>query len=128
MAGGASLALHRASAHKEMAWKLIEYLAEPERQAEFYRLTGDLPARKAAWQAAALSEQPPTEAFWRQLQAVQATPKIPEWERIASKIAHYAEEVIRGTLTTDQALAALDREVDAMLEKRRWLLQRSKSD
>ncbi|HYQ91506.1 MAG TPA: extracellular solute-binding protein, partial [Candidatus Competibacteraceae bacterium] len=128
LAGGASLVLHRASAHKEAAWKLIEYLSEPEHQAEFYRLTGDLPARKAAWQAAALSEQPPTQAFWLQLQAVQATPKIPEWERIADKIAQYAERVIRGELSADAALAALDRDVDAILEKRRWLLRRATGD
>jgi multiple sugar transport system substrate-binding protein len=127
LAGGASLALRRSSAHKEAAWKLLKYLSEPAQQVEFYRLTGDLPARKTAWPAE-LIEQPPTQAFWLQLQAVQATPKIPEWERIASKIVRYAEEVIRGTLTADQALTALDREVDAMLEKRRWLLQRSKSD
>jgi len=123
LAGGASLALHRASRHKEAAWKLIEYLSEPERQAEFYRLTGDLPARRSAWQIAALSERPPTQAFWLQLQAVRATPQIPEWERIASKIAQYAERVIRGELSADAALAALDRDVDAMLEKRRWLLR-----
>ena len=128
LAGGASLALHRASARKEAAWKLIEYLAEPERQTEFYRLTGDLPARKAAWQAAALREQPPTQAFWLQLQAVQATPKIPEWERIADQIAQYAERVIRGELSADVALAALDRDVDAMLEKRRWLLRRAANE
>jgi multiple sugar transport system substrate-binding protein len=126
LAGGASLALFRGSAHKEAAWQLLGYLSEPAQQVEFYRLTGDLPSRKTAWQMAALIDQPPTQAFWTQLQAVQATPKIPEWERIASKIGQYAEEVIRGMLTADAALLALDREVNAMLEKRRWLLQRSK--
>jgi multiple sugar transport system substrate-binding protein len=128
LAGGASLALHRASRHKEAAWKLIEYLSEPERQADFFRLTGDLPARQTAWRIAALSEQPPTQAFWLQLQAVRATPQIPEWERIASKIAQYAERVIRGELAADTALAALDRDVDAMLEKRRWLLRRAANE
>ncbi|MFO1430880.1 MAG: sugar ABC transporter substrate-binding protein [Candidatus Competibacteraceae bacterium] len=123
LAGGAGLALHRASTHKEAAWKLIAYLSEPERQAEFYRLTGNLPARKSAWQVAALSEQAPTQAFWLQLQAVQAPPKIPEWERIADKIAQYAERVIRGEVSADAALAALDRDVDTILEKRRWLLR-----
>ena len=50
LAGGASLAIVRASEHKEEAWRLIEYLSEPAQQMAFYRLTGDLPARRAAWQ------------------------------------------------------------------------------
>ena len=59
---------------------------------------------------------------------MQAIPKIPEWERIADKIAQYAERVIRGELSADTALAALDRDVDAILEKRRWLLRRATGD
>ena len=31
---------------------------------------------------------------------------------------------MRGDLRVDEALAALDRDVDALLEKRRWLLER----
>ena len=124
LAGGASLAVCRCSAHKEAAWKLLEFLAEPARQVEFYRLTGDLPSRQSAWRLADLAGHPPTQAFWEQLQAVQPTPRIPEWERIAARIARYAEEAVRGRLTLDEALAALDRDTDLILEKRRWLMQR----
>ena len=65
----------------------IEYLSEPAQQIEFYRLTGDLPARRAAWDDAALADDRYAQAFWTQLQHVRSTPKIPEWERIASKIS-----------------------------------------
>jgi multiple sugar transport system substrate-binding protein len=60
------------------------------------------------------------------LQQVQPTPPIPEWERIASRIAYYAELAVRQQLSVDEALAALDRDVDRILEKRRWLLAREK--
>jgi multiple sugar transport system substrate-binding protein len=33
-----------------------------------------------------------------------------------------AEQVVRGSLPIDRAPAELDRRVDAMLEKRRWML------
>ena len=65
------------------------------------------------------------QAFWVQLQHVRATPKIPEWERIASKVSQYAEAAIRGRMTVDEALTALDGDVDSLLEKRRWLLRRA---
>jgi multiple sugar transport system substrate-binding protein len=125
LAGGASLAISRASRHKDAAWKLIEYLSEPRIQGEFYRLSGDLPSRRAAWQAAGLVDHPHAQAFWSQLQHLRSTPKIPEWERIANQIARYSEEVIRGRMTMNEALVALDRTVDRLLEKRRWLLQRA---
>jgi multiple sugar transport system substrate-binding protein len=56
---------------------------------------------------------------------VQSTPKIPEWERIANKISQYAEAAIRGSMDVDAALTALDSGVDALLEKRRWLLRQA---
>jgi multiple sugar transport system substrate-binding protein len=125
LAGGASLAIFRGSEHKEAAWKLIEYLCEPRQQVEFYRLTGDLPSRKSAWENEALAHNRYAQAFWTQLQAVRSTPKIPEWERIADAITRYSEAASRGDVTEEEALVALDRDVDATLEKRRWLLRSS---
>ncbi len=124
LAGGASLALHAASRRAAPAWQLIEYLSEPAQQVEFYRLTGDLPARRSAWDAAALRANRHAQAFWAQLQALRSTPKIPEWERVAETITRYAEAAVRGTMPAAAALAALDADVDAMLEKRRWMLAR----
>ena len=125
VAGGASLAICRKSPRQDAAWKWIEYLSEPAQQVEFYRLTGDLPSRRAAWADRALAENRYAQAFWKQLQHVRSTPKIPEWERIANRVVESADAAIRGTLTIDQALVALDQDVDALLEKRRWLLRRS---
>ena len=124
LAGGASLALSRTSPRQEAAWALLEFLTEPEQQARFYQLTGDLPARQSAWTDPALAGNRYAQAFRQQLQQVRATPPIPEWERIANKLAYHAERAIRGQVSADEALAALDRDVDRILEKRRWLLSR----
>jgi multiple sugar transport system substrate-binding protein len=125
LAGGASLVVFRGSPRKDAAWQLVEYLGEPAQQVRFHHLTGDLPARRTAWTEAALPEDRHAAAFWLQLQSVRSTPKIPEWERIASKISQWTEAAIRGHASVDEALAGLDRDVDAALEKRRWLLDRS---
>ena len=124
VAGGASLALSPGARDPDTAWQLVEYLSEPATQVSFYRLTGDLPARRSAWDDPALADNSHARAFWTQLQHLQSPPKIPEWERVAGKIADYADAAVRGDLTLDAALAALDRDVDALLEKRRWLLAR----
>lgn len=122
LAGGASLVLAHSSRHKDETWRLIEFLTEPDQQVEFYRLSGDLPARRSAWDRGVLADDPGVEAFRKQLERVASTPRIPEWERIAAKVAQYAEKAVRGELDQDAALAALDHDVDLILEKRRWLL------
>lgn len=125
LAGGASLALVRDSPRREAAWRWMAFLAEPEQQLEFWRLTGDLPARPSAWRKGGLGDAPRTAAFWRQLAHVRATPKIPEWERIAAAITRHTELALRSDAPADDVLAALDRDVDAILEKRRWMLEQA---
>ncbi|NNE08073.1 MAG: extracellular solute-binding protein, partial [Gemmatimonadetes bacterium] len=124
LAGGSSIVLFRSSERKEAAWKLIEFLSEPGQQLRFFELTGDLPARTESWEAESIASNERILAFGEQLKRVVATPKIPEWEQIATRIMIRAEEAIRGSATIDQALEALDRDVDRLLEKRRWLLEK----
>ncbi|HEY7482796.1 MAG TPA: sugar ABC transporter substrate-binding protein [Gemmatimonadales bacterium] len=122
LAGGSSLALFRASRNKEAAWQLVEFLSSRTQQEEFYRLTGDLPARTDAWQATGLAQDRQARAFWLQLHRVRPIPKVPEVELIATRVFESAEQVIRGGRPTGAALEALDRDVDRILEKRRWML------
>jgi len=126
LAGGSSLVLFRASRSPEATWKWLEYLSEPAQQARFYQLSGDLPARPSAWKLAGLAADPKAAPFLQQLERAAPTPKVPEWERIATRVAECAEQVMRGGRDLDEALAALDADVDRMLEKRRWLLDREK--
>ena len=123
LAGGASLALVATSERKQAAWAWMAFLVEPARQAEFHRLSGDLPSRRSAWDDAALAD-PRVAAFRAQLAHVRPTPKLPEWERIASRIAWHAEAAVREGRELDAVLAALDADADQILEKRRALLAR----
>jgi multiple sugar transport system substrate-binding protein len=122
LAGGSSLAIFKTSAKKAEAWKLLEFLSSPEVQLRFYALTGDLPARTKAWEDPALRDDPKAAAFATQLRHVVATPKVPEWESIATRVQEHLESVIKRQSTLDEALVALDADADRVLEKRRWLL------
>ncbi|HZR81403.1 MAG TPA: sugar ABC transporter substrate-binding protein [Candidatus Binatia bacterium] len=125
LAGGASLAVSLASPRKDAAWEWVAWLCEAAQQLEFQRLTGDLPARRSAWRNGDLASEPRAAAFWTQLARVRPAPKVPEWERIAARIAQHAESAIRGQATIDDALARLDADADLILEKRRWLRARA---
>jgi multiple sugar transport system substrate-binding protein len=121
LAGGSSLCLFRRSKNQAAARALIAYLSQPATQVRFYALTGDLPARESAWSDPVLDTNRYAAAFRAQLHSVSPTPQVPEWEQIVTAVARYAEETVRGAMTEDAALAALDRDVDRMLEKRRWM-------
>jgi multiple sugar transport system substrate-binding protein len=114
--------MFRNSRHKEKVWKVIEYLSETDVQLQFYRIATDMPSRVDAWRDSSLANNKYARPFFEQLNHVVATPKIPEWEQIAQKVREYAELVSMDRLTVEEATSALDRDVDQMLEKRRWMI------
>jgi multiple sugar transport system substrate-binding protein len=123
LAGGSSLVVRRSTGKKNEVWKLVEYLTEPDVQAQFYEVTGDLPSRVGAWSSPMLRENKYARAFFDQLRNVVATPKIPEWEQVAQKVRVLTELITMEKLTVEEATTELDRAVDLILEKRRWILR-----
>ena len=73
----------------------------------------------------ALVESPYAHAFLAQLDRVRSPPKVPEWERIATEMRLTGERVVHGVRTIDQAVIELDRKTDAILAKRRWMLEQN---
>jgi multiple sugar transport system substrate-binding protein len=123
-AGGSSLAIFRRSPRKDAAWKLAEFFSRPPVQQEFYRLSGNLPARRSAWAAGALANDPYARAFRDQLDRVRPLPQVPEWERIATELRLVVEMVVRGDIPAAQVAQEMDARTDLILEKRRWMLDR----
>ena len=97
LAGGSSLAIFKASAEKDAAWAFAEYLSTPAVQSRFYALSGDLPARREAWDDASLAGDVKAQAFRVQLTRVEPMPRVPEWEQIAQKVAEDMEPRDPGT-------------------------------
>ena len=56
------------------------------------------------------------------------TPKVLEWERIVQEMRLVTERVVRGGEPQDAALADLDKRVDEILAKRRWMYERDHAD
>jgi multiple sugar transport system substrate-binding protein len=123
-AGGSSLVLFRNTKHKDAAWKLIEFLSRPEQQIRLRTLSGSLPARIEAWRDTSLANDPFARVFETQLRRTVAQPPVPEWENISLRIQDKAEAMVLAHAPLDSTLRALDRQVDQLLEKRRWLVAR----
>lgn len=124
IAGGTSLVLFRDSPRKAAAWTFVEFLSRPDIQRRFHAQIGDLPPRRSTWAHPALRDDPYAAAFRDQLERVEPTPKVLEWERIAQEMRLTSERVVRGGQSQDAAVRALDDTVDGLLEKRRWVMAR----
>lgn len=120
---GTSLVMFKKSRQKEASWKLIEFLSSVEQSIKFYKITGNLPPRRSAWKDSALASNKYIKAFYDQLQRVDPLPQIPEWEQIVIRLQIYVEYIATQTMSVETALKRFDREVDVMLEKRRWIVR-----
>jgi multiple sugar transport system substrate-binding protein len=132
IAGGTSLVLFRGgkghdAQRRQAAWKLVEFLSRPEIQQRFYALIGDLPPRRSTWEHPALANDELAHAFREQLERVEPTPKVLEWERIVQEMRLTTERVVRGGLSQDDAVRQLNARVNGILEKRRWVLEHSQA-
>ena len=129
LAGGSSLVIFKDSKHKKEVWKFFEYLSQAKTQIEFYQMLNNLPSVKEAWDNPIFRDDPYMQAFYAQFTNVRATPKIPEWEQIAfAKVQQYAELAARSVMSIDEALKSLDKDVDRILEKRRWIVEEKKKN
>lgn len=125
LSGGSSLVVFRSSKKQDAAWKLIEFLSRPDVQIRFYELSGDLPARRSGWRAKDLVQDPKIAAFRTQLDRTVALPRLPEWENIATSIFETGQLATLGQFDAAEGARRLDRKVNAMLEKRRWVMSRA---
>jgi len=122
LANGYSLAVSATTRDPKSAWQLVDYLARPGTQQSLYRVTGDLPSRPSAW--AVLDTDPSAAVLRGQVDRGRAAPPIAEWERIVSEVQLVAERMVRGDFGVIAATQEMNKRVDRILEKRRWLLDR----
>ena len=126
LVAGAVLCVSRSAADPARAWALVRYLCAPATQLQFARVAGTLPSRPSAWAAPPIARDPAMTAFRRALDSGVPNRNLIEWDRIATEVQRLAEQAVRGRLTIDAAAAEMDRRADALLAKRRWLLERGR--
>lgn len=128
IAGGSSLVVFRSSKRKQAALQLIAFLSRPEIQARFYALSGNLPPRRSSWNFPALESDPHIAAFRDQLERTVPAPQVPEWERIAQELRIVTEKAVHEDWDAATAARDLDARIDAILEKRRWMIARARGE
>ena len=93
--GGSNLAVFKNTKNRDSAWKLIQWLAEPETQVKWYQLSTDLPSVTEAWQDPALQSDTKLATFGKQLETAVAPPSFSTWEQVAAEFDAQVEEITK---------------------------------
>lgn len=112
--GGANLAVFDNSDNAASAWKLVEWLTEPETQAAWYDATGDLPAVQAAWEADALASSETLAAFGTQLETAKSVPAVTTWVQVAAAGDAMLEKIRLGQQASADGLSELQATADQL--------------
>ena len=113
LAGGANFAVFKAAKNADAAWKLIEWMSQPDTQAAWYQANGDLPANQVAWDDPALADEK-LSVFGEQLTSAKTPPTVPTWAEVSAAADGQIEQISRGQVTPADGLAELQATADSL--------------
>lgn len=112
--GGSDLTVFRQAKNPTAAWKVVQFLAEPATQVEWYRMTGDLPSVQRAWDDPTLSGDTKLAVFGQQLKDVTSPPNTAQWPQVQAAGDAQMERVTTAGLSPAAALKTLQSQADAI--------------
>jgi multiple sugar transport system substrate-binding protein len=92
--GGCNLVVFKESKRKDLAWSFVEFMSDPVNQAEWFKITTDLPSSKKAWAQDVFKDKPMIQTFGAQMYETSSPPVIAEWEQIANAIDNTMEKIL----------------------------------
>jgi len=116
--GGCNFVIFRDSKRKKEAFKLIEFMSRPDIQAEWYRISKDLPPNKLAWNYEVVFSNPKLKAFKDQLSETRTPPTVGEWAQLDSLICGALEEMMYKKITPREAIAKIGKKTAEIMAER----------
>lgn len=112
--GGANLVVFNNGENQRSAWKLAQWLTEPETQVAWYEASGDLPSKQIAWEDPSLADSDSLATFGEQLETARATPVTTSWVQVSAAADQGLELLRRGQGSVEDVLADLQAKADAI--------------
>jgi multiple sugar transport system substrate-binding protein len=105
--GGSNLAVFKDSPNRDAAWKLVQWLSQPEVQVKWYQATGDLPSVQSSWQDKVLADDEKLSVFGEQLKDTNSPPAVPTWTQVSAAADTQIEQIVKAGKDPAQALKEL---------------------
>jgi len=112
--GGSNLVVYKDSKNKDLAWKFVQYLADPKTQVAWYATPGvaDLPAVLASWDDPTLKDDKNVAMFGAQLKDTKAQPAISTWSELATALNGTLEKLTVSGMDPAAAAAEMQQEAE----------------
>jgi multiple sugar transport system substrate-binding protein len=114
--GGGDLAVFNYSKHKSEALKFIKFMTSRKEELKYYHSNSSMPARKAAWDDKALSDEN-IQVFHRQLAASQPMPAVKSWEAIANNYPKAWEKIALNNANIQKTMNQFNAQSQKLLDK-----------
>ncbi|HWT32714.1 MAG TPA: sugar ABC transporter substrate-binding protein [Microbacterium sp.] len=111
--GGGSWMVPSDSKNKDAAWKFVRWMSEAPQQVQWYKIFGNMPALKAAWDDPALKGTV-LDQVHAALDNGVAQPNVPTWDQVGQIIGQQMEKVVRGGVSAQAALDAAQQQAEAI--------------
>jgi multiple sugar transport system substrate-binding protein len=112
--GGSNLVVFKTTKNRDSAWKLVQWLAQPEVQVKWYKLSSDLPSVTSAWDDVSLQSDKKLATFGAQLKTAVAPPTYATWEQVASKFDSEIERITKEKADVAAGLKKVQAEAQAI--------------
>lgn len=111
---GSNMGIWRNTKHLQESLKLLDYLAQPSTQLQWFKLANELPTNLAALDSKSLTSDPFNQVYTKQLQnAWLLPPLVPAWNKISGYLLDALNSVALKGANANGALATLNQEVAA---------------
>jgi multiple sugar transport system substrate-binding protein len=112
--GGGDLAVFTTADNRDGAWKLVEWLSQPDVQSDWYQTMGSLPAVKRSWQSGELANDENLQVFGEQLDHAMSPPAVPTWEQVAAQIDSEVEKAVKGATSVEDAVSTMQQQASSI--------------
>lgn len=111
---GSNMGIWRNTKHLNESLKLLDYLARPSTQLQWFKLANELPTNLAALNSKSLTSDPFNQVYTKQLQNAWLLPPLaPAWNKISGYLLDTLNSVALKGANANSAFAALNQEVAA---------------
>lgn len=111
---GSNMGVWRNTKHPQAALALLDYLAKPSTQLQWFHMTDELPTNLAALNSKALTSDPFTKIYTKQLQnASLLPPLVPAWNTISGDMLNALNSIALNGTSQWSALGTLNKQVAA---------------
>lgn len=112
--GGSDLAVFKESTNRDAAWKLVQWLSQPDTQTAFYKSTGDLPSVQSAWDDPSLSGDKKLVVFRAQLSDAKSPPANTGWTQVSAAGDTQLERIVKSGTDPASAMEEMQSTADGI--------------